>query len=106
MTDKSGIPADPGEAGDPARTRASHRLIVKLDPERYAAEDDLSREALALAAGIPGATVERTSHTGRVLLNLADDTDPATVAADLGGREGILYAEPDVLDRAVDDAED
>lgn len=102
----SGGPAEPSETNEPARARASHRLIVKLEPGCYTSEDDLTREAHALAAGIPGATVERISHTGRVLLNLAEDTDAATIAADLGGREGIAYAEPDVLDRAVDDAED
>ena len=83
------------------RPRAANRVIVKLDPARYSAEADLQSEAEALAAAIPGAQLERVSHTGRVLLNVSDDTDPVALAAELSQRDGIAYAEPDVTDHAV-----
>lgn len=105
MNGEAGGPSEPGEAGEPARSRGANRLIVKLNRERYAAEEDLEREATSLAADIPGAVVERISRTGRVLLSLAEDSDPATLAAEVSQREGVDYAEPDVTDRAVD-AED
>lgn len=86
---------------DQGQPRAANRVIVKLDPDRFRAESDLEREAEALAAEIPGAQLERVSHTGRVLLNLSADVDPVSLAAELNERDGIVYAEPDVIDRAV-----
>lgn len=83
------------------RPRAANRVIVKLDPDRYAAEADVQLEAEALAADIPGASVERVSHTGRVLLNVSDDVDPVALATELSERDGVTYAEPDVIDHAV-----
>ena len=82
--------------------RVSNRLIVKLDRERYALDEDLDREANAIAADIDGAELERVSHTGRVLLNLAAEIDAASLAEELSARDGVIYAEPDVIDRAVD----
>lgn len=87
------------EAGVP---RAAHRVIVKLNRDVYGADADLEREATAMAAGIPGAAVERVSHTGRVLLNLSGDADPVSIAAQLNERDDVDYAEPDVMDRAQD----
>ena len=80
--------------------RAANRIIVKLNRERYAADVDLELGATALAAGIPGAAVERVSHSGRVLLNLAADADPVSIAAQLNERDDVDYAEPDIIDRA------
>jgi hypothetical protein len=90
------------EADDEPQPRAAHRVIVKLNRDRFAADADLEREAASLAADIPGAEVERVSHTGRVLLNLSGDLDPVSLAAELSTREGVDYAEPDVIDRAQD----
>ena len=54
----------------------------------------------ALAADIAGAEVERVSHSGRVLLNLSADVDATSLADELSARDGVVYAEPDVIDRA------
>ena len=56
---------------------------------------------LRLAAAIPGAQVERVSHTGRVLLNVADDADPVALATELSQRDGVVYAEPDITDHVA-----
>ena len=110
MSDEYGGPVqnrDVMPVGPPseATQRAKRRLIVKLDPQRYAEEGALERQATAIASGIDGAEVERVSRTGRVLLNLSDDMDPASVAEEVSRREEVVYAEPDVVDRAVDDSD-
>jgi hypothetical protein len=114
MNREHGGPAEPDDAAEPAvaddgeepaRGRAPNRLIVKLNRERYVAKADVEREATALAAAIPGAEVERISNSGRVLLNLAGDVDPASLAAEVSQREGVDYAEPDVIDRALEAAD-
>jgi len=86
---------------EPGRPRSANRVIVKLDPDRFSAETDLETEAMALAAAIPGAQVERVSHTGRVLLNVADDADPVALATELSQRDGVVYAEPDITDHVA-----
>jgi|RhiMethySRZTD1v2_1073278.scaffolds.fasta_scaffold1929554_2 hypothetical protein len=83
------------------QARSANRVIVKLDPDRFSAETDLETEAMALAAAIPGAQVERVSHTGRVLLNVADDADPVALATELSQRDGVVYAEPDITDHVA-----
>ena len=83
------------------QARSANRVIVKLDPDRFSAETDLETEAMALAAAIPGAQVERVSHTGRVLLNVADDVDPVALATELSQRDGVVYAEPDITDHVA-----
>lgn len=85
---------------EPTAQRVSNRLIVKLDRERYTLEEDLDREANAIAADIAGAEVERVSRSGRVLLNLSAEVDAALLAEELSSRDGVVYAEPDVIDRA------
>lgn len=87
---------------EPTAQRVSNRLIVKLDRERYVLDEDLDREANAIAADIAGAEVERVSHSGRVLLNLSAEVDAASLAEALSTRDGVVYAEPDVIDRAQD----
>lgn len=85
---------------EPMASRAMNRLIVKLDRERFALDEDLDREATAIAADIPGAEVERISRSGRILLKLSAGADAATLAEELSARNGVVYAEPDVIDRA------
>jgi hypothetical protein len=86
---------------DQGQPRSANRVIVKLDPDRYSAETDLQAEAMALAAAIPGAQLERVSHTGRVLLNVTGDIDPVTLASELSQRDGVVYAEPDITDHVA-----
>jgi hypothetical protein len=83
------------------QARSANRVIVKLDPDRFSAETDLQIEAMALAEAIPGVEVERVSHTGRVLLNVAGDVDPVALATELSQRDGVVYAEPDITDHVA-----
>lgn len=102
MNEEHGGPVLPDGANEPRISRHTNRLIVKLDREQYADATVLEDAARALAANIPGADVERISRSGRVLLNLADDTDASTVAEAVSQRGDVEYAEPDVIDHAVD----
>ena len=76
---------------DPTAPRTSNRLIVKLDRERYALDEDLDREANAIAADIAGAEVERVSHSGRVLLNLSADVDATSLAEELSAAVAFCW---------------
>lgn len=84
---------------EPAAPRTLNRLIVKLDRERYALDQELALAANAIAADIAGAEVERVSHSGRVVLNLSAGVDATSLAEELSARDGVVYAEPDVIDR-------
>ena len=96
------LPEEREEPQEPGRGRTLNRLIVKLNRERYSDAADVEEAARALAAEIPGADVERISGSGRVLLNLAEDADSSTLAAEVSQRDDVEYAEPDVIDHAVD----
>jgi len=61
--------------------------------------DDLRHRADELAGAVPGSQVVRVSRSGRVVLALPENTDPDIVAAELGRRPDVEYAEHDVVDR-------
>ncbi|MET0789463.1 MAG: lanthionine synthetase LanC family protein [Cellulomonas sp.] len=74
----------------------SDRVIVKLAGPLDAAE--VSQRVASVTAAVPGARVDRVSPSGRVLLRLPVDADPAAAVATLGALAGVEYAEQDVVD--------
>lgn len=91
----------PDQPTEEEEHRARRRVVVKLDSAIYADQPARAQAAADLAASVSGARVERISGSGRVLLALPPELDPAAVAAALGQRKGVAYAEPDVVDRAM-----
>lgn len=81
-----------------AEHRAERRLVVKFVPERAAEAAEL---ADTLAGELPGGRTVRVSRRGRALLEV--DEDPAGLAERVSGRPEVDWAEPDTVDRAVDE---
>jgi hypothetical protein len=77
------------------------RLIVKLKtPTDTAEHAQLVDSAEAVAAEAGGSLVRPPSHTGRIVIELADGAEALTTARDFTKRNDVEYAEPDVVDRA------
>lgn len=79
-------------------TAPLHRLIVKF--ANVLDEEELRERAESLVAEVPGAVLERVSRSGRVLLDCPEWMDLTEASARLSQRPDVVYAEPDVTDRA------
>ncbi|MEZ0449126.1 lanthionine synthetase LanC family protein, partial [Cellulomonas sp. ICMP 17802] len=90
------------DAAVPSTVRAyagwtmSDRVVVKLAGPLDPAE--VARRVADVSAAVPGARVDRVSPSGRVLLRLPVEADPAAAVATLGALAGVEYAEQDVVD--------
>ena len=72
-----------------------HRIIVKFNPTTQSLRD-LSEILVAI---IPGGRLIRLSQkTGRVIYDVAKDTDIIELASKLSIRDDVNYAEPDIVD--------
>jgi lantibiotic modifying enzyme len=94
-----------GGAPSTARAYADRAMSTRVIVRLVGPPDAQSSGALvaAVRGAIPGARVERVSHSGRVLLRLPVDADEAAALAILGQLEGVAYAELDTTDHAVGD---
>lgn len=72
------------------------RVVVKFDRTIDAAE-----AAGAVVAGIEGARVVRVSPRGRAVIELADRDDAPSVASAISRQPGVIYAEPDAVERGA-----
>lgn len=77
----------------------SNRVIVKLKPMEGDSSAAVAARVEAIQAEVPdGRMLRQPTHTGRMVLSVAEGEDVVKLARRLSRRDDVEYAEPDVID--------